>query len=102
MMLVGACSGRFRNHACSRRSLLRAGAAGARTGGARLLSAVLPGVSGRSVAMRDQRRPRCRGMALVNPVGELVRLVAALARSRAAVIFSRLKAGVDRTWARGR
>jgi hypothetical protein len=67
-----------------------------------LLSAVLLGVSGRSVAMHDQHRPSRRGMALVNPVGEFVCLAVVLARSRAAVIFSRLKAGVDSTWARGR
>jgi hypothetical protein len=54
--------------------------------------------------MHDQRRLPCSGTALVNLVGELVRLAAtALARIRTAVIFSRFKTGVemDRTWARG-
>jgi hypothetical protein len=56
----------------------------------------------RSRCMISVRLP-CRGTALVNPVGELVRLATALARIRTAVTFSRLKTGVEmvRTWARG-
>jgi hypothetical protein len=43
-----------------------------------------------------------RGTALVNPMGEPACLAAVLARCRTAVILSRLDAGMDGTWARGR
>jgi hypothetical protein len=42
------------------------------------------------------------GMALANPIGELLRLAAALSRSQTVVTFSWFKAGVGRTWARSR
>jgi hypothetical protein len=66
--------------------------------------AVICGSSGCEAAFgRDQRRLSCRGTALVNPVGELVRLATALARIRTAVAFWRIKTGVEMggTWARG-
>jgi hypothetical protein len=51
--------------------------------------AVICDSSGREAAFgRDQRRLSCRGTALVNPVGELVRLATALARIRTAVAFA--------------
>jgi hypothetical protein len=46
--------------------------------------------------MYDPASSVVQGLSLVNPLAELVRMMAALARSRAAVIFSWLEA-----WARG-